>query len=166
MSTPSGEAGSSAPSPAAPGAYRERLSPAPWVWAAALVLAIGVGLSFTRLDGTVGLVAFAVAAVAVGWFLVRTTPVVAVEEGHLVAGRARVPVAVTGPAQVLDADTMRHETGPGLDARAYLCMRGWIPTGVRIPLVVPADPSPYWLVSSRRPAELAAAVEAARPSAG
>ena len=41
-----------------------------------------------------------------------------------------------------------------LDARAYLCIRGWIPTGIRVAVADPQDPTPYWLVSTRRPEEL------------
>jgi len=53
-------------------------------------------------------------------------------------------------------------SGPELDARAYLCLRGWIAAGVRVPVLDPRDPAPYWLVSSRRPAELAEALRLAR----
>ena len=54
---------------------------------------------------------------------------------------------------------MRQAHGPRLDARAYLCLRGWIPTGVRIALADPQDPTPYWLLSTRRPEALAAALQ-------
>jgi hypothetical protein len=58
---------------------------------------------------------------------------------------------------------MRAARGPELDARAYLCLRGWIAGGVRVPVLDPQDPAPYWLVSSRRPGELAEAVRRGRP---
>ena len=66
------------------------------------------------------------------------------------AGRARIPVQLLGDPEVLDADGMRRARGPELDARAYLCLRGWIAAGVRVPVLDPRDPAPYWLVSSRR----------------
>jgi hypothetical protein len=66
-----------------------------------------------------------------------------------------------GRVEVLDAERMRQARGPDLDARAYLCLRGWIATGVLVELRDTEDPTPYWLVSSRRPAELAAAISAA-----
>jgi hypothetical protein len=95
--------------------------------------------------------------------LLATTTTVAVEDGTFTAGRARIPVHLLGDPEVLDPDAMRHARGPGLDARAYLCLRGWIAAGVRVPVLDPRDPAPYWLVSSRRPAELAEAVRRARP---
>jgi len=33
---------------------------------------------------------------------------------------------------------------------------------VRVPITDPADPAPYWLLSSRRPRELAAAINGSR----
>jgi hypothetical protein len=91
--------------------------------------------------------------------LVGTSPVVEVRDGVLRAGRARVPVALLGEARaVTTPEAMREELGPRLDGRAYVCLRSWARTGVRVALEDPADPTPYWLVSTRRPAELAAAI--------
>jgi hypothetical protein len=56
-----------------------------------------------------------------------------------------------GTPEALDVAAMRHELGPGLDARAYVCLRAWARTGVRVALNDPDDPTPYWLVSTRRP---------------
>jgi hypothetical protein len=50
------------------------------------------------------------------------------------------------------------ERGTRLDARAYLMLRGWIPGVARITLDDPTDPTPYWLVSTRDPEGLAAAL--------
>ena len=43
----------------------------------------------------------------------------------------------------------------------YLCQRGWLREGVLAEVVDPLDPTPYWLVSSREPRRLAAAITAA-----
>jgi hypothetical protein len=83
--------------------------------------------------------------------LAATAPVVEVSDGVLRAGSARIPVALLGPAEALDVAAMRHELGPGLDGRAYVCLRAWARTGVRVAVDDPADPTPYWLVSTRRP---------------
>jgi hypothetical protein len=57
-----------------------------------------------------------------------------------------------------DADQMRTALGPALDARAFVCLRAWARTGVRVDLQDPLDPTPYWLLSTRRPQELADAL--------
>jgi hypothetical protein len=54
------------------------------------------------------------------------------------------------------------------DARAHLVLKPYIATAVEIELDDPDDAVPYWLVSSRKPALLAAAlapVTASRPVA-
>jgi Protein of unknown function (DUF3093) len=41
-------------------------------------------------------------------------------------------------------------------------IRGWVHSVVRVPITDPADPAPYWLLSTRRPTELAAAINGSR----
>ena len=48
---------------------------------------------------------------------------------------------------------------------AFLLARPYLPRAVYIPVEDPAGVTPYWLIGTRRPAELAAAIEAARPAA-
>jgi hypothetical protein len=86
---------------------------------------------------------------------------VSVGDGELRAGAAHVPVTLLRDPRALDAAQARHELGPGLDARAHLAQRGWVRTAVRVDLDDPADPTPYWLVSTRRPQALVAALLAA-----
>jgi hypothetical protein len=146
--------------------YRERMTPAPWVWGAGSLLGLLTGLTVFPIAPLLAPFAIVVFIGLIVTSLVLFSPVVTVTDGELVAGQASVPVALLGTAEVLDAVQMRHALGPGLDVRAYLCMRGWIPIGLRIALDDPDDPTPYWLITSRRPAELAAALEKARTGAG
>jgi hypothetical protein len=142
--------------------WQERLWPSVWMASVVPLLGAGFGLVTGPLGEAVGVSVAVLATLALGGMLLASTPTVAVAEGVFRAGRARIPVDLLGAPEVLDADAMRHARGPGLDARAYLCLRGWIPAGVRVPVLDPRDPAPYWLVSSRRPAELAEALRRAR----
>ena len=56
------------------------------------------------------------------------------------------------------AKRTRRRAGVEADARAHLVLRPYVASAVEITLDDPADPVPYWLVSSRRPQELAAAL--------
>jgi len=158
------DAAASMPSPGAD--YAERLRPALWIWAAVAVVAVLAGMVVAPLSGTAAVLTTLVVGALLAVALVRGTPLVAVTGATLIAGRAKVPVRLLGQVEVLDADQMRHARGPGLDARAYLCMRGWIATGVRVGIADPEDPTPYWLISSRRPEALAGAITAARAARG
>ena len=66
------------------------------------------------------------------------------------------------PVTALDSDGVRRQAGVEADARAYLLLRPYLKRGVRVDIADPADPTPYWLVSSRRPDALVSALEAGR----
>ncbi|MFC7765261.1 DUF3093 domain-containing protein [Leucobacter soli] len=100
------------------------------------------------------------AAIAVSLFALA--PIVTVGDGALAAGQARIPVAQLGEVEILDAEALRAAIGPGLDARAYLMVRGYIHSAVRIAVTDPSDPAPYWVVTTRKPQALQAAIEAER----
>jgi hypothetical protein len=145
--------------------YAERLAPPLALWAGVWIGAAVLGISFYAALGPVaGLLALLVPGVLLSTVLVRSAAVVRVVDGDLVAGRASIPVRLLGPVEVLDAERAREVRGPASDPAAYHLIRGWVPAGVRAEVRDPADPTPYWFVASRRPAELAAAVEAARVS--
>ena len=74
------------------------------------------------------------------------------------AGRARIEARHLGAAESLDAERTRRVAGREADARAYLCLRPYLKRAVRVEITDPADPAPYWLVSSRRPDDLAGAL--------
>jgi hypothetical protein len=142
--------------------YRERLWPGWGACAFVLVVAVGLGIVVAPFGVPVMLVVAVVMTLVLEGLLLASAAAVGVERGCFVAGRARIPVEFLGPPEVLDATDMRYARGPGLDARAYLCLRGWIGPGLRIPVTDPEDPVPYWLVSSRRPQRLADALTRAR----
>lgn len=148
-------------SPTADARFRERLVPGPAAWCGALGLGVIVGVSLWPLAHAVAVVVGAVAAVATLVALIATAPVIEVADGELRAGRAHVALDLLGEVTPMsDAEAMRTALGPALDARAFVCLRAWARTGVQVQLTDPADPTPYWLLSTRRPAELAAALGA------
>ncbi len=145
--------------------YDERLSPPLALWVAIWVGSAALGVSFFAALGPVaGLVTLLVPGLLLSTVLIRSAAQVRVEDGDLVAGPARIPVSLLGPVEVLDPARAREVRGPASDPAAFHLIRGWVPAGVRADVRDPADPTPYWFVASRRPAELAAAVEAARVS--
>jgi hypothetical protein len=108
-----------------------------------------------------------VAAVVVGAALLRFgSTVVTVypgpDGGLLEAGRGRLPLRVVADVTALDASELRRQSGVDADARAFLVLPPFVPTGVRVDLADPQDPTPYWLVATRAPQELAAAVAGLR----
>lgn len=145
--------------------YLERLLPGPLGWAFVAGFALFVLVALLPVAPPVAAVVAAVTLVAGAVAVAATSALVVVRDGQLRAGRARIPVELLGTGRVLDRDEARAVLGPGSDARVFACYRSWLPGAVLLEVVDPQDPTPAWLVSSRSPARLLAAVEAARGDA-
>jgi len=142
--------------------YRERLWPAPWLFfAVALVIPASL-LVFLPISDVAGVVVAAVLYASCVLLLLIASPAIVITESELTAGKARIPVALVGAASAHSGDDARQQRGPGLDARAWLLIRGWVDPVVRIPVDDPADPTPYWLISSRHPEKIASVLAEAK----
>lgn len=140
--------------------YDERLS-APLRWwvqgtllVASLWLALIVAIPPTAAWLISGLALAAMAALLIGYGNAR----IQIGDGEFRAGRAHIALEYVGVVTPLDSDATRHLAGPGADARAWLLLRPYRKRAVRVDLTDPADPTPYWLVSTRHPERLADAL--------
>jgi Protein of unknown function (DUF3093) len=140
--------------------YTERLTVAWWLWLPAIALVGLLAIEVSLLGPTLGaflpyLVLLPFATVVL-WRLGRIR--VAVEDDELLVDDARLPLRFVADATVLDAAAKRDLLGPYAEPYAFVIQRPWIAGAVQVHLNDPADPTPYWIVSSRHPAELAAAL--------
>ena len=121
-----------------------------------------------------------VAAVLWSW----SRPTVLVTEEELRVGPACLPLAAVGEVTALDEAQARSLRGPRGDPAAFLMMRPYLRQAVyvevarpgtetrarrrlrgfrlRVETTRPAADSPYWLVCTRHPAGLVAAINGAR----
>jgi hypothetical protein len=83
---------------------------------------------------------------------------VAVRDDELLVDDARLPTRFVADAIALDAAGRREVLGVASDPLAFVVQRPWIPGAVQVVLDDPADPTPYWVVSSRDPQRFAAAL--------
>lgn len=146
--------------------YRERLVPGPGLFLAVLLVVPAVSLVLTPVNAPIAVPTAVIVYVLCAVLLFTLSPTVRLAGGVLEAGRARIPVSQLGEIELLGAEALRQAIGPGLDARSYLLVRGWIHRGVRIANIDPADPAPYWIITTRHPRRLADAIEASRAEAG
>lgn len=76
------------------------------------------------------------------------------------AGPAEISVRLLGDVIALDQESTYRLAGRDANGRAFHLLRPYVKRAVRVDIEDPADPVPYWLVSTRRPEELAAALSA------
>lgn len=143
----------------APG-FTERLGAPWWWWPIGLGLAaLGAAEIGLGAPGPRGWVPFVIllplAAAALAWSLALRVRVTAEE---FQVADARLPLRCVREVVAIDAAGRRELLGPAGDRYAFLVMRPWIGTAVQVVLDDPEDPTPYWLVSTRKPVELAQAL--------
>ncbi|MFI0982786.1 DUF3093 domain-containing protein [Streptomyces sp. NPDC021093] len=143
--------------------YEERLTaPRSW-WFITVLVGIACGLillpvgPLPMLGGVIGGIVLTGALVS-SYGSVR----IRVVAGSLVAGDARIPVAALGDAEVLDAEEARAWRTHKADLRAFMLLRSYIPTALRVQITDPSDPTPYAYLSTRHPQALADVLAAAR----
>lgn len=141
-----------------PELYRERLWPAWWVFLATGLVIPASLLVFLPIAPGAGVVVAIVLYGAIVVALLAATPAIEVTDGMLRVGRAHIDRRFVGAVTAHTGADAVAERGTRLDARAWLMLRGWIPGVVRIEIADDADPTPYWLVSTRYPDELAEAL--------
>lgn len=154
------------PIDAVPVGYRERLYvPLRW-WVQATMFLATVWLAFiVALPTWIAWTASAaMLAVVFGMFAWVGASTVEVRGGVLYAGPARIELGHLGSVEPLDKEQTRRVHGVDADVRAFLHTRPYISRAVKVTITDPADPTPYWLVSTRHPRKLAAALAA--PLAG
>ncbi|MFI7214728.1 DUF3093 domain-containing protein [Micromonospora maritima] len=152
---------------AVPAPYAERLGLPWWAWplglAMAGLLAAELWLGATGVRAWLPFVLLIPGTVAALWWLGRIR--VEVRDGELRVDDAHLPVRYVADVVPLDAAGRREVLGVGADPLAFVVQRPWVGGAVQVVLDDPADPTPFWVVSTRRPVELAAALLAARDAA-
>ncbi|SCG51984.1 Protein of unknown function [Micromonospora halophytica] len=160
----SSSASSPAPRTAAAGEHSERLGLPWWFWLAGLalatLLAVEVWMGASGVRAWLPFVLLPPATAAGLWWLGRVR--VEVRDGELRVDDARLPVRYVADAIPLDAAGRREVLGVGSDPLAFVVQRPWVAGAVQVVLDDPADPTPFWVVSTRQPVELAGAILAAR----
>lgn len=145
--------------------YTERLFvPLSWwllalAFVASLWLAVAVALPGPAVWALTAVFVLVAGALLLGYGRVR----IAVGTDGVRVGRALLDWGACGPVEALDDGATKRLRGVEADARAYLVLRPYLSRAVRLQVDDPADPTPYWLISTRHPERLVAAVEAARP---
>ncbi len=147
--------------------YDERLRvPLRW-WVQGTMLVASLWLAVVV--ATPGVVAWIVTALALGLlvlgFLAYGGARLTVGGGVFRAGRAHIAARHLGTALSLDSEATRRTAGVDADARAFLLLRPYLKRAVRVEITDPADPAPYWLVSTRHPDRLARALTTLREQA-
>jgi hypothetical protein len=173
--------------------YHEHLRVPAWWWPLGFALAalfgaeLVAGFPWPLAASALGLLLVVTAAA----LLLSGRTAVEVRDRELQAGRARLPLGCAGEVAALDESQTRLLRGPRADPRAFVLTRPYLKRAVYIEIsgspgeppqpgprrwwhragggrrrsAAMPPPAPYWLVGSRQPERLAAAISKSRPVA-
>jgi hypothetical protein len=142
------------PKPTEPIVYRERVRPNLGTFIAVATLLPAVTLVSEPFDYRIGIVVGLVLVISIWAALFFLAPVIQVGNSNLVVGHAEIPRNLLGKIEEIGKDQIFSERGPNLDPAAYRVFQGTVKTAVKIALNDPNDPTPYWIISTRKPAQL------------
>ena len=161
-SSPAGTRPAAAPASAAgTPLHRERLLPGIGTWIVIVAVGAMCGVVLVPLGATLALVVGLVGIVVAVVLGVLTAPVVEVSGGRLRAGRAQIEVGLLGTPEELEGEDWQRTMGVGFEPLAFHLTRGWIRSGLRAEVLDEGDPTTAWVLSTRRPEDLALALRSA-----
>ncbi|MGH3637459.1 MAG: DUF3093 domain-containing protein [Mycobacterium sp.] len=148
--------------------YRERLL-VPWWWwppgfALAALIALEVNQGVQSLPNWLPYALLLPVAAAVLIWLGRvdvrvvSTSTADGADTELWVGAAHLPASVISRTAEVPRSAKSAALGRQLDPAAYVVHRAWVAGMVLVVLDDPEDPTPYWLVSCRRPDRVLAAL--------
>jgi len=136
--------------------FHEKLRAPLWVIAFLLFLMGSLSIALWAAVGNLPTAILSLIELAIIASYIRASSLeITVTKGWLLVGPAAIERAYIHNFEVLDAALMRKARGVDFDPAAYLGIRYWVSQGIKISIRDPKDPTPYWLVSSKRADELA-----------
>lgn len=144
--------------------YEERWRAPVRIWAAALLVALVAAATLhAGADGIARAVVPYVLLVGgtVLALLLSSRGRVRVADGVLQVPGARIPLDQLGGVRALDREGTRQLRGPLAQPQAFVATRAWLSESVQVQVEDPEDDAPYWLIGTRDPEALAAALRAA-----
>jgi hypothetical protein len=146
--------------PTEPILYQERVRPNLGTFVAVSTLLPALTLVSEPFDFRVGVVLGLILVIAIWASLLLFAPVIKVGRTTLTVGRASIPRTLLGKIDEIAKDEIFQERGPKLDPAAYKVFQGTVKTALKIAIKDANDPTPYWIISTRKPAQLATVLRA------
>ena len=137
--------------------FREVLRPPIWVLAFIYFLLLSLVIAlWAAFDNTVAFTSFLAATIAIIYLAYAMRSTITFDGEELRIDRAHIESKYLGKVTILDSDAMRLLRTRDADPASYLAIKFWTPTGIKIEVIDPRDPTPYWLITSKRGEEIAA----------
>ena len=140
--------------------YREVIRMPLWLLALIYFFFLSFVLSlWAALGNSVALISFLVLSALLVFIAIRTRLIIQVTQSELLVGRAHIELKYIGEVTQLDSTAMRNIRSRDANPMAYLGIRFWSSTGVKVELTDKRDETPYWLITSNKANQLVKALK-------
>lgn len=137
--------------------FKEVLRPPIWVLAFIYFLLLSLVIAFwAAFDNRTAFISFLMATVAIIYIAIAMRSTISIDGQELRIDQAHIELKYLGGVEQLTSSQMRLLRTRDADPAAYLAIKFWLSTGVKITISDPRDPTPYWLVTSKRGDQIAA----------
>jgi hypothetical protein len=137
--------------------FKEVLRPPIWVLAFIYFLLLSLVIAFwAAFDNRTAFVTFLMATIAIIYIAIAMRSTISIDGQELRIDQAHIEVKYLGGVEKLTSPQLRLLRTRDADPAAFLAIKFWLSTGVKITISDPRDPTPYWLVTSKRGEEIAA----------
>ncbi len=144
--------------------FRERLSLPWWWWPICLAVAIGLAIELGM--GVPGIVTWLPLALlvplTVAGLLWLGRIRISIDDTDFRIDDACLPREFIASVEPLSGTPLRDALTAQLHPLAFVIKRPWVRSAVRITVNDPQDPTPYWIVSTKRPEEIRTVLEKTR----
>lgn len=137
--------------------FKEILRPPIWVLAFIYFLFLSLVIAiWAAFDTNAAIAAFIPSTIAIIYLAFAMRSTISFDGRELRIDLAHIDIKYLGDVTILDSSAMRLVRTRDADPAAYLAIKFWVPTGLKIAVVDPRDQTPYWLITSKRGEEIAA----------
>jgi hypothetical protein len=139
--------------------FKEVIRPPWWlicfIYFMLLSLVVAIWAAF---DNNAAINAFAISLALQAALVHWMTSTIEVSDGELRIKRAHIPLQYLGEIEIVPKSEFGFERTRGADPAAFFAITFWISEGIKVRVNDHRDPTPYWLISTKRATELAAAL--------
>lgn len=135
--------------------YKERVLPNFGTFAAIFALLPSIAIISEPFDIRIGLVIGVLVVITIWILLILRAPKIELSQLELKVGRVAISRNLIGEAEIISKDRIFLERGPKLNPGAHKVFQGSVKSAIKLQITDPEDPTPYWLISTRKPDKLA-----------
>ena len=140
--------------------YREVIHAPLWLLSIIYFFLLSLVISvWAALGNNAALVTLVLVTALLILFYFKSALTIEVDETEFRVGSAHIEHRFIGQVHNLNNEDIRRVRTRDADPRAYLAIRFWVNTGVQLYVSDQRDATPYWLISSKKCAELIKALK-------